>query len=58
LELEGSQNVRVLLYEDAERPLLRGKAVIEVRKKTRKKFIILLNEWNVIVCKTLYRQLF
>jgi hypothetical protein len=37
LELEGSQNVRVLLYEDAERPLLRGKAVIEVRKKNTQK---------------------
>jgi hypothetical protein len=36
LELEGSQNVRVLLYEDADRPLLRGKAVIEVREKTQK----------------------
>lgn len=32
LELEGSQNVRVLLYEDADRPILRGKAVIEVSR--------------------------
>lgn len=31
LELEGSQNVRILLYQDGERPILRAKYVLEVR---------------------------
>lgn len=33
LELEGSQNLRVLLYQDGDRPILRAKIVIEVRFK-------------------------
>ncbi|XP_030079402.1 active breakpoint cluster region-related protein isoform X2 [Drosophila hydei] len=32
LELEGSQNVRVLLYEDKERPLLRAKYVLKLSR--------------------------
>jgi active breakpoint cluster region-related protein len=31
LELEGSQNLRILLYQDGDRPILRAKHVIEVR---------------------------
>jgi len=31
LELEGSQNVRVLLYEAKERPLLRAKHILKVK---------------------------
>lgn len=30
LDLEGSQNLRLLLYEDAARPVLRGKCTIKV----------------------------
>ncbi|KQS25937.1 EG:23E12.2, isoform B [Drosophila erecta] len=30
LELEGSQNVRILLYEDKERPLLRAKHILKL----------------------------
>lgn len=30
LELEGSQNLRLLLYEDAARPVLRGKCTLKV----------------------------
>lgn len=30
LELEGSQNLRVLLYQDGDRPILRAKSVLEV----------------------------
>jgi len=30
LELEGSQNVRILLYEAKERPLLRAKHILKV----------------------------
>ncbi|KRG07094.1 active breakpoint cluster region-related protein isoform X2 [Drosophila mojavensis] len=32
LELEGSQNVRVLLYEDKERPLLRAKYILKLSR--------------------------
>jgi active breakpoint cluster region-related protein len=31
LELEGSQNLRILLYQDGDRPKLRAKCVVEVR---------------------------
>lgn len=34
LELEGSQNVRVLLYEAKERPLLRAKYILKVCRDT------------------------
>jgi hypothetical protein len=32
LELEGSQNVRVLLYQDSDRPILRAKYVVELSR--------------------------
>lgn len=32
LELEGSQNVRILLYQDGDRPILRAKYVLEVSR--------------------------
>ncbi|XP_062141349.1 active breakpoint cluster region-related protein isoform X1 [Drosophila sulfurigaster albostrigata] len=32
LELEGSQNVRILLYEDKERPLLRAKHILKLSR--------------------------
>ncbi|XP_070506398.1 active breakpoint cluster region-related protein isoform X2 [Chironomus tepperi] len=32
LELEGSQNVRVLLYQDGDRPILRAKYVLELSR--------------------------
>lgn len=36
LELEGSQNVRVLLYEDKERPLLRAKYILKVSRPSKR----------------------
>lgn len=30
IDLEGSQNLRLLLYEDAARPVLRGKCTLKV----------------------------
>lgn len=39
LELEGSRNVRILLYQDGDRPKLRAKYVIEVKiRKTKNSF--------------------
>ncbi|XP_049873106.1 active breakpoint cluster region-related protein isoform X2 [Pectinophora gossypiella] len=33
LDLEGSQNLRLLLYEDAARPVLRGKCILKLSKE-------------------------
>lgn len=33
LELEGSQNLRILLYQDGDRPILRAKYVLEVSER-------------------------